>query len=156
MKAAIRQRARELGFDDCRFTTALPPASAPQFQQWLAEGRHGEMTYLERTAQKRLRPQRVLGGARSVIALAASYAQCDECQMTSHVNPALSSPHPSPITRHAFVARYAQFADYHDVLGEQLKALSEFVNPLGGPARRRRLLRGSSHTSGVASPHLSL
>jgi epoxyqueuosine reductase QueG len=30
MKAAIRQRALELGFDDCRFTTAAPPASAEE------------------------------------------------------------------------------------------------------------------------------
>ena len=136
MNEAIRQRARELGFDDCRFTTALPPASASQFQQWLAEGCHGEMTYLERTAQKRLDPQRVLGGARSVIALAASYAQRDEGRVTSDVKPALSSRHPSLVTRHSFIARYARFADYHEVIGERLKTLSEFVNQLGGPGTR--------------------
>ena len=28
MKAAIRQHALELGFDDCRFTTADPPDAA--------------------------------------------------------------------------------------------------------------------------------
>ncbi len=38
MKTAIQGRARELGFDDCRFATAAPPASAPQFKQWLADG----------------------------------------------------------------------------------------------------------------------
>ena len=35
MKAALRQRAQELGFDDCRFTTAAPPASAERFQHRL-------------------------------------------------------------------------------------------------------------------------
>jgi epoxyqueuosine reductase len=40
--------------------------------------------------------------------------------------------HPSPAACHATVARYAQFADYHDVLGERLKALTGFVNQLGG------------------------
>ena len=37
MKEAIRRRALELGFDDCRFTTAHPPGSAPDFQAWLAK-----------------------------------------------------------------------------------------------------------------------
>ena len=35
MKAAIRQHALELGFDDCRFTTAEPPESAARFLEWL-------------------------------------------------------------------------------------------------------------------------
>src|ERR1039458_6410769 len=73
MKEKIRQRALELGFDDCRFTTAAAPASADKFQEWLAEKRHGEMAWLERTASKRIDPQRVLSGARSVICLAANY-----------------------------------------------------------------------------------
>ena len=37
MKARIRQRALELGFDDCRFTTAASPASAEQLTDWLAD-----------------------------------------------------------------------------------------------------------------------
>ena len=48
MKAALRQRAWELGFDDCRVTSARAPESAPRFYQWLAEGRHGQMTWLAR------------------------------------------------------------------------------------------------------------
>jgi len=54
VNTAIRQRALELGFDDCRFTTASPPATAPQFKQWLASHQHGEMAYLERNAHKRV------------------------------------------------------------------------------------------------------
>ncbi len=133
MKAAIQQRARELGFDDCRFTTAAAPASAGQYQNWLAEKRHGEMAWLERTAAKRMDPQQVLPGARSVICLAASYARGDKWQVTSDMNrtPATSC-HVSPVTCHATISRYAQFADYHDVLGKQLKRLTEFVNQLGG------------------------
>lgn len=76
MKEAVRQRARELGFDDCRFTTADPPDHAAQFQTWLAEKQHGEMGYLERNAYKRVNPQEVLPGAKSIIVLAASYETC--------------------------------------------------------------------------------
>jgi len=126
MNAAIRQRAVELGFDDCRFTSAAGPASAERFQRWLAQKKHGEMNWLERNAEKRADPQRVLPGAKSIIVLAASYATRDE-------GPPRSAP---PATTHGIIARYAQFADYHDVLGERLKILAEFINQLGGAGAR--------------------
>src|SRR5215471_6003658 len=73
MKEVVRRRALELGFDDCRFTTAKRPESAAEFEQWLSDRRHGEMGYLERNAYKRVDPQKVLPGARSIVILAASY-----------------------------------------------------------------------------------
>ena len=53
MKAEIVHRAHELGFDACRVDRAAPPAHAAEFRRWLAEGRHGTMSYMERTADKR-------------------------------------------------------------------------------------------------------
>jgi len=38
--------------------------------------------------------------------------------------------------RSGVIARYARFDDYHDVLGERLKLLAEFVNRLGGAGTR--------------------
>jgi epoxyqueuosine reductase len=136
MKTAIRQRAAELGFDDCRFTTADAPASAEKFQNWLAQKNHGEMNWLERTAEKRAEPQKVLGDAKSIIVLAVSYVTSDECRVTSDGKPAPVSCHLSPVTRHGLIARYARFADYHDVLGERLKNLAQFVNQLGDAQTR--------------------
>ncbi len=123
MKAAIRQRALELEFDDCRFTTAAVPASAEKFQNWLTGKQHGEMTWLERSAPKRIDPLKVLPGAKSIICLAASY----EIEIP---NSELRTPNSG------LVARYARFSDYHEVLGEQLKVLTEFVNQLGGDGTR--------------------
>jgi len=140
MKEAIRQRALELGFDDCRFTTAEAPESAAQFQEWLRAGRHGEMGYLERNADKRVNPQRVLPGARSVIALAASYG--DACSVLRVASSDEGSPdHRSTQnakrkTHHGLIARYARFDDYHDVLGQRLITLTGLVNQLGGGATR--------------------
>jgi epoxyqueuosine reductase len=136
MKAVLRQRALELGFDDCRFTTAEPPASAARFQAWLRAGRHGEMGYLERHADRRTDPRRVLPGARSVITLAASYAQREECQEAGDPRSARAARHPPPVASHGFLARYARFADYHAVLGERLQTLTGFVNELGGEGTR--------------------
>jgi epoxyqueuosine reductase len=124
MNEAIRQRAEELGFDNCRFTTADPPASAPQFQQWLAQRYHGEMGYLERNAPKRLSPQHVLPGAKTIVTLAVSYA-----------HPTLD--HTTPNTGNAgLVARYARYTDYHHVIGQRLQQLVQFINQIGSPGTR--------------------
>jgi epoxyqueuosine reductase len=136
MKFAIRQRAAELGFDDCRFTTAAAPASGERFQHWLGERHHGEMNWLERTAEKRAEPDKVLPGAKTIIVLAASYATGAECQgmPDQHLPPAAGQA--SRVMGHGIIARYARFADYHDLLGARLKCLTEFVHQLGGPQTR--------------------
>jgi epoxyqueuosine reductase len=123
MKSAIRQRALELGFDDCRCTTAAPPDSAGKFQDWLAQKNHGEMHWLERNAEKRVEVQKVLPGAKSVLVLAASYANL-KFQISNFKS------------ANGTIARYAQFADYHDILGEQLKQLAKFLDELGGANSR--------------------
>jgi epoxyqueuosine reductase len=123
MKASIRQRALELGFDDCRFTSAAAPASTEQFQKWLAEKQHGEMAWLQGNAQKRIDPQRVLAGAKSVIAVAASYEIVRGFKKPG-------TPDIEPQTFSGTVARYARFDDYHGVLGKRLKQLTKFVNEL--------------------------
>ena len=122
MKESIRQRALELGFDDCRFTTAAPPDHAIVFRQWIDAHQHGEMAWLERNADKRIEPKLVLAQAKSVISLAVSYAQGPKSEVQRPTS--------------GVVARYAQFADYHDVIAERLKALSVAVNELGGAGTR--------------------
>jgi len=130
MKEAVRQRARELGFDDCRFTSAHAPDHAAEFEKWIAQNRHGEMGYLQRNAHKRVDPQQVLPGAKSIIVLAASY-HLKECQMTNDewMGDAASSIRHSPFVIPK-IARYARFADYHDILADRLKQLTDFVNQL--------------------------
>jgi epoxyqueuosine reductase len=114
----IRDRARQLGFDDCRFTTADPPASAPHFEAWLDRGFHGAMAYLERTRLKRCDPRIVLASARSVVVVAASYGS-DRSGAGG-----------------GGIARYAQSADYHTVLGGALCRLAEAICELAGPGAR--------------------
>ncbi|MFM1770219.1 MAG: tRNA epoxyqueuosine(34) reductase QueG [Verrucomicrobiota bacterium] len=126
MKDRIQARAQELGFDACRITTAAPPASAGDFQRWLAEGRHGAMAWLERQAPKRADPQLILPGARSLVVLAAAYGE---------VTPDTPAP-AHPTGDRGVFARYARHADYHDVLGERLKVLSAEMDAWGGPGTR--------------------
>jgi epoxyqueuosine reductase QueG len=95
MKEPIRQRAMEQGFDDCRFVRADPPAAAKQFQNWVAEGKFGEMSWIERNAEKRIAPQKVLPDARTAICLAASYD-------------ARGKTHEVTVSPKGIVARYAR------------------------------------------------
>ena len=158
MKELIRQRALELGFDDCRFSSADPPTNAAAFEQWIKTGQHGTMEYLERNALKRVDPQHVLAGARSIIVLGTSYfrarasrnAQCPSTNDQGMNQFPLSNKHPvlekfSQMVERSdsrtdansgTIARYARFADYHDVLGEPLKRLTAFVNESGGTDTR--------------------
>jgi epoxyqueuosine reductase len=116
VKEQIKARARELGFDDCRVTTAQAPETARQFEDWLQRQSHGEMAWLQRNAFKRVDPSQVLKEARSIISLAISY----------HAIESSSGP----------IARYARYRDYHDVLEEPLRNLTDFINRTAGESTR--------------------
>jgi len=76
------------------------------------------MGYLERNSAKRLDPQKVLPGAKSIVVLVASYYDGNDDSVE---------------VGRGIVARYARFEDYHRILGKRLKGLTEYVNQLGGP-----------------------
>jgi len=123
MKEQIRQRAMELGFDDCRFTAAGAPDSAKEFQNWVAEGKFGEMAWMERNAEKRIAPKKVLPEAKTAICLAVNYDTGEQERTSNQTSP------------RGTIARYARFEDYHDILGERLKSLAKFVDGLSHGTR---------------------
>lgn len=103
------------------------------------------MAWLARNAEKRVEPQLVLPGARSVVVLAVSYdgEVISGSVMNSHpATPLLNTDSliadllttDSPIT--GTIARYARYADYHEVLAGPLRELSAFLDDLGGPDTR--------------------
>lgn len=121
----IRDRAQELGFDRCGITTAEPPGSASRFLDAIEEGRHAEMLWLAKNSEKRVDPQKVLPGARSVVMVAASYAEAPN-----------DAGAPAVANRRGVVARYARHADYHDVLAKPLGELASYIDAIGGPGTR--------------------
>ncbi|MEP6663092.1 MAG: tRNA epoxyqueuosine(34) reductase QueG [Verrucomicrobiota bacterium] len=123
MKNLIQAKARELGFDACHFTSAAPPEHAGQFQKWLKASQHGEMHYLQRNAEKRVDPQRVLSEAKSIVTLGVSYFPGETETVSADAN------------ERGVVARYARYGDYHEIIGDRLKSLVEFVNTLGEETR---------------------
>lgn len=130
MKELIANRAVELGFDDVRFTTAEPPIHAHKLTDWLESGCHGNMAYLSRNAFKRVDPSQVLNGAATIISLATSYL--NEKDLAPAVRESQDSTPPGT----GKIARYAQYADYHDLLAPKLNDLARFVDHLGGSETR--------------------
>jgi len=124
MKEEIRAKALELGFDQCGFANSEPPLSARQFQDWIAAGKQGEMAYLARNEEKRIDPQKVLPGAKSVVSLAVSYATAVENY--------------EPPRGFGVVARYARYRDYHDTLARLLAELARWMDQTG-PRETRSL-----------------
>ncbi|HEX3817873.1 MAG TPA: tRNA epoxyqueuosine(34) reductase QueG, partial [Chthoniobacterales bacterium] len=119
LKSRIVACARELGFDDCRIAKADAPPHAPQFRDWLAAGSAAEMAWIERGAEKRSDPQRVLEGVRSVVVLAMNYWQGDA----------------PPNEQRGRIARYAWGDDYHDIIEPKLRQLNSFLESAGGRQR---------------------
>ena len=114
MHNEIQSRAFELGFDLAGITSAAPPPHATQFHQWVAAGFHGEMSYMARRAGERANPDLLLQGAKSIVVVGLNYFPGD-------------SPH---------IARYAAGErDYHEVMGEKLRLLAEFIESRGGKAK---------------------
>lgn len=114
IKSALLAKARALGFDDCRVAPALPAAHREVFEQWIAEGKHGDMAWMARNVERRTDPRVVLPGARSVIVLAMNYFQG-------------SGPE-----KGYRIARYAWNDDYHDLIEKKLRELDAFLTSQGG------------------------
>ena len=118
LKAQLILHARELGFADCRIAEAKPAAQRAVYEQWVAEGKYGDMAWMARNMDRRTDPRVVQPGARSVIVLALNYFQ--------------GKPPHDPDYR---IARYAWNEDYHDLIGKKLKALDAWLISMGGTQR---------------------
>ena len=112
--AAIKDRAREAGFDACGIARADRLPRLARLSSWIDEGCAGEMTYLAESLDERLDPRVFLPTARSVISVACVYNSADA---------------PAPAGAGARIARYARGEDYHDVMRRRLRA---FVTWMAG------------------------
>ena len=70
----IREMALAVGFDDCGVARAMALDDEEfALRQWLSEGKHGELGYMERNIEKRMDPRELVPGARSVICCVKAY-----------------------------------------------------------------------------------
>lgn len=69
----LKAEATRLGFAACGIAPATDdPLRAERLEQWLGEGRHGSMEWMETRLHHRRGPQSLWPEARSVIALGMS------------------------------------------------------------------------------------
>jgi epoxyqueuosine reductase len=132
LKAQLVSYVQQIGFDSCRIAACRAPAHATEFREWLREGEHGEMNYMERGEEKRCDPQKVLPGARSIIVLALNYFQGEGLETA---RPRAVARRPSARGRAGSkgkIARYAWGDDYHDVIRQKLDKMDQFLRRFGG------------------------
>jgi epoxyqueuosine reductase len=88
--------------------------------EFVAHGRHGEMSWMADTRERRAHPTAMWREAKSALVVALNYG-----------------PRDNPLDRlelktHATISAYAQNADYHDLIKKRLKRLaSEFATTSG-------------------------
>lgn len=107
-ESRLQERATALGFSHFGIASATPADSFHHYESWLHAGRHGEMTYLEKSREQRRDPSSILTTVRSVVMLAVDYESDDNS--------------PIPIN-HGRIARYARGPDYHRELWDRLNQL---------------------------------
>lgn len=109
----IKTRAIELGFHKVGIVRAEALSSEQKhLQAWLERGRHGEMGWMARDSAQRTDPRRLFPEARSVVAVALNYYTPHEHADNSEAGK---------------VSRYAWGDDYHDVVGDKLRALLNWI-----------------------------
>ena len=103
--AIIKRLANELGFDAVGFAKArFLEEEAPLLEQWLNNNYHGQMGYMANHFDKRLDPQKLVPGAKSVVSLLYNYF-----------------PEQDLANQHGYkLAKYAYGMDYHEVIKAKL------------------------------------
>lgn len=107
----IKDRARQLGFDRVGITPLEEAPHGEDFLEWLSEGRHGKMDYLEKYVDQRLDPRVMKEGAKSAVVLLKNYYRSTDT-----------------FDNGLRVARYAHGDDYHDVLWERMRELASYIH----------------------------
>jgi epoxyqueuosine reductase len=116
LEARLKAMAAELGFAACGIARAdAAPLAGARLHQWLSEGCHGDMIWMEARAHHRESPAGLWPEVRSVISLGMSYA-----------------PHEDPLRLAGEggigrISSYAQGSDYHDIVKKALKALARWL-----------------------------
>ncbi|WP_332816409.1 tRNA epoxyqueuosine(34) reductase QueG [Ramlibacter sp.] len=123
---------RELGFSQIGVAGVDLSSAEPGLVQWLANGFHGEMAYMQAHGLKRARPAELVPGTLSVVTARMDYlpsATPPDWQAIEWSR--LQSP------REGVVSVYARGRDYHKVMRARLQKLSERIASAIGPFGHR-------------------
>jgi epoxyqueuosine reductase len=121
VSAAVRERARRLGFDAVGFAVPdLPRARQSAYRRYIALGRHGDMAWLGRDPERRQSPRGLWPEVETVIVFGVNYGPDDE-------------PLAALARRdRGAISVYARHRDYHDLLKGRLKQLASWMHAVFG------------------------
>ena len=111
-KLLLKQKAKDLGFMHCGVAKAeFLEEDAHQLEQWLKQGMHGQMSYMENHFDKRLDPTKLVPGAKSVVTLVYNYFPENDLAENGSYK----------------IAKYAYGKDYHFVVKDKLRELMQYL-----------------------------
>jgi epoxyqueuosine reductase len=126
----LKSWALEAGFDRAGVAALDTLEHGEALVRWLDRGDQAGMGYLGRRLETRLDPSQVFPGARSALCVALQYHPL-------YLEEGERQPEPSgDLWRR--VARYARGKDYHDVMGERLRALEDRIRAAFPSCETRR------------------
>lgn len=111
----VTQASTDLGFSHFGWSPLNKPLSFEFYQSWIAEGLHGNMSYLADHAEIKEKPQTKWPRAESALVFAIPYYPHPE-------------PNPDAKLKAARVSLYAQGMDYHFWFKEKMKSLCDQLN----------------------------
>ncbi len=117
LKTQIQDWATELGFAKTGFSSTQLGDHETRFINWLDQGFHGDMDYMQRHADLRINPSTLHSGTISVISVRMNYLPDKTAESWSVIeDPQLG-----------FISRYALGRDYHKLMRKRLQKLAEKI-----------------------------
>ena len=108
----VKRIAEQLGFDLCGISRAEKLENeAVNLEQWLQNGFHGKMKYMENHFEKRVDPTLLVDDAKSVISLLFNYYPEENFDQSK-----------------TKISKYAYGVDYHFVVKDRLKSFINAIN----------------------------
>ncbi|MDE2423726.1 MAG: tRNA epoxyqueuosine(34) reductase QueG [Betaproteobacteria bacterium] len=119
--------AQQLGFEGVRVGKPDLNIASQRLKNWLEQGYHGDMQYLEKHSSLRKNPEELYPGTIRVISLYHPYLTAP----IKDIEKELSEP------TQGYVSYYARGRDYHKILRQKLKTLSQALSQWCGPFNYR-------------------
>jgi epoxyqueuosine reductase len=123
----IKAWARELGFQQAGIAGVELGEDAAHLRDWLAQGQHGAMEYMQRHGERRERPEALVPGTVRVVSVRMDYGTGEDAAAWDTLADG----------ERAYVARYALGRDYHKVLRNRLQKLADRIQERIGPFGHR-------------------
>lgn len=134
LRTWLNTRAKELGFLQVRISDTDVSHAHPHLVEWLEEGRHGQMAYMERHKDLRSDPSRLQAGAIRSICLTMPYLSEPSKLHEQHEPHEIAASSVEQILQceekrllqsdQAMVSLYARGRDYHKVIRSRLQILA--------------------------------